>query len=447
MKKKLINILPLLLIFVICVNTNTVFASTPEFPDDRGILLYEEKSNTVLYEKKSEKRFYPASTTKIMTALLVLEHYDLKDKITVGNEITLITEDSSTAGLQQREELTVEDLLYGLLVASGNDAAYTLARSVGSKVGGKTEETEAINYFVNMMNDRAKKLGANHTHFVNPNGLPDANHYSTPKDILTITKELLTHDEVKKIVSTKIYITQNNISPHKWVNTNVFLHENWNVFPNGESKGVNEYYRPEVTGIKTGFTDQAGRCVVFSARKGELDLIGLIYHSNYEDIWPEGIKLMDYAANDYKYIDSVKKNAEIDNLVVSNPRDVSSGNVSVITKKDIPLVVKTEDSKNITKTIEFDKHILLVNKDKTVKLKKSIKSDQKIGQVTFSLKGKVLLESDVYSAQDVNKSKFLDSLFQWLILLLSIVLVLLFFRIRSVKKRRQMKRKLKKKIK
>ena len=132
MKKKLFKIL---LIFVILISfTNAVFASNLNFSDDRGILLYEKKSDKVLYEKNSDEKFYPASTTKIMTALLALENFELKDKITIGDEITLISADSSKANLQQGEVLTVEELLHGLLLASGNDVAYTFAKYVGSKV-------------------------------------------------------------------------------------------------------------------------------------------------------------------------------------------------------------------------------------------------------------------------------------------------------------------------
>ncbi|MPW26322.1 hypothetical protein GC105_11030 [Alkalibaculum sp. M08DMB] len=428
----------IILIMLLLLNS-TAYANNLNFADDRGILLFEEKSDTVLYEQNSEIRFYPASTTKIMTALLVIENMNLDDKITVGNEVTLISADSSKAGIKQGEVLTVKELLYGLLIASGNDIANTLATNVGQKIGNVNNTVDSIDYFVSMMNERAYSLETKDTNFVNPHGLHDENQYSTPSDMLIITRELLKHEEIKEIVSTVKYPLVTKTSNYLWVNTNVLLHKNWDDVPYISRQGKNQYYSQQVNGIKTGFTNPAGRCIIFSANKNKMELLGLIYHSTYDDIWQESIDLMNFATETYSYINIIENNKEIDSFKISNPRDIEHNSISIITKKDIPYLLYAEDKNNIEQIVSYDEEIFYEVEDRIYKLKRNIKENEKVGQVTYSLDDKIIAKSEIYTANSIEKISFLDLFYHWQFLLLCFVLLCLIIRIYRVKRKRRKK--------
>ena len=143
-----------------------------------AVILVESESGEILYSKNENKKMYPASMTKVMTALLAIENLDMNEVITVGSEINLKEPDASSAGLRRGEQLTNEDLLRGLLIPSGNDAAYTVAVQVARKVSGDSSLPvgAALEYFYEMMNKRAKEIGAENTNFVNPHGYHEDNH-------------------------------------------------------------------------------------------------------------------------------------------------------------------------------------------------------------------------------------------------------------------------------
>ena len=214
---------------------------------------------------------YPASLTKVLTALLAIEELDLNETITVGREINLKELDASGAGLVAGEKLTVSDLLRALLIPSGNDAAYTVAVQVARKKANDSSMNtrEAVDYFAEMMTKRAKELGAENSNFVNPHGYHDDNHYSTAYDMYLITKEAMKHEIFREIVSTQYYSTKDEENAesdgkkveHSWVNRNLMLRK----------KG--EYYYENATGVKTGFTSKAGNCLIASAENEKLSVI------------------------------------------------------------------------------------------------------------------------------------------------------------------------------
>ena len=155
-------------------------------------VLMEENTHEVLFEKNSNARMYPASTTKIMTALIALEYGDPEDIIEVGQEIEWIPQDSSKAGLFVGQEIKLSDLLYGLMLPSGNDAANTIAVHIGKKfeMDPNLSLEDAFKVFIDLMNQRAKEIGADNTHFTNPHGYHDKDHYTTPMDLARITRKL-----------------------------------------------------------------------------------------------------------------------------------------------------------------------------------------------------------------------------------------------------------------
>lgn len=233
-----------------------------------------------LYNKNETNQVYPASTTKIMTALLALEKGSLDDKIVAGNEIEMGQVGESTAFLQQGHEYSLKQLLSALMLPSGNDAARTIAIHIAKEEPGNKGLTneEAIVYFTDLMNDKAQKLGANSTHFANPSGLHDDNHYTTAADMALIVQAAMKNETFKEIVNQEQYSDQNVT----FNNTNLLLQRN------------SSYYYEGANGIKTGFTNEAGRCLVSSAVKNGQTIIAIVFGSTEEDIWRDSSILLDY---------------------------------------------------------------------------------------------------------------------------------------------------------
>ncbi len=209
-------------------------------------LLVNLDSDTVIFEKNADKKAAPASLTKIMTATVVLENCrNLDEEVEASYEAIHLLDGtgSSVVGLEPGEKMSVKNLLYCLLVRSGNDAANVLAMHVGG----------TIENFVKMMNDKAAELGCQNTHFANVHGLDDDNHYTTARDLLTITKHALTLPYFPEITSTTVYkIPATNKCEARTIrNTNYLM-----------NSAYADYYSPYATGIKTGSTDNAGRCVI-----------------------------------------------------------------------------------------------------------------------------------------------------------------------------------------
>ena len=235
--KKLFYVL-LILIMILPILNNISFASELNI-DSEAALIVEASTGKILYEKNSKEVRYPASTTKVMTALLTLENCELTDTATVShNALQLVPSGYAIANLQEGEILSIEDLLYALLVKSANEAANVLAEHIS----GSIEE------FSNMMNNRAKELGCENTHFVNPNGVHNEDHYSTAYDLFLIAQEAMKNETFRKMVATPSYTlpATNKYSSADRVlsNTNALIHVN-------NSNRADNYYYEDAIGIKT----------------------------------------------------------------------------------------------------------------------------------------------------------------------------------------------------
>ncbi len=231
------------------------------------------------YAKNENEKLYPASLTKLLTALVVLEKAELDEKVTVGDEVYLQTDDEVRVGLFEGQILTVEDLLAAMLMQSGNDAARTLAVYIAEKEK-DTDRTalNSIQYFALLMNEKAIELGANQSHFVNPHGLHDPNHYSTAKDLAKIAVAVKKEQILTELLAKPTYSSQT----HTYQNRNQLLNVN------------SPYYYQKATGLKTGFTDQAGYCLVSAAEEQDQSLITVVLDSGKERVWEDSIALLDY---------------------------------------------------------------------------------------------------------------------------------------------------------
>ncbi len=244
-----------LLALVLTLSALAVPALALEDPDPQcgALILVDGDYGDVLYEKNGYEKMYPASITKIMTSLLVLEAIDrgelaLDTPVTASaTAIAAITEDSSTQNIKPGEVLTVEQLLYCDLVASANEACNILAETVGG----------TMENFVVMMNERAAQLGMEHSHFVNPNGLHDPDHYTTAYDIYLMARAAMGHETFRTIVSTPKYVVPaTNMSEQRTLRTTNALLDNWRI---------DKYMYSRAIGIKTGSTEAAGQCLAAAA--------------------------------------------------------------------------------------------------------------------------------------------------------------------------------------
>ena len=215
-----------------------------------GALLFDIKEQEIIYSEQANEKLFPASTTKIMTAYLALKYSDLSDIVTISKEAVDVPSDSSTAHLKVGDRLTMKDLLYALMLPSGNDSAVAIAEHIS----GSTEE------FVALMNEEANKLGATNTHFVNPHGYQNKEHYTTAYDLYLIFNECIKNETFLKIVSSQSYtsyITEKSGATREavWPQSNQFVSGLRDV-----PKGI------DIIGGKTGNTFDAGSCIVLYAK-------------------------------------------------------------------------------------------------------------------------------------------------------------------------------------
>ena len=271
--KKAVKFLSVLLTLCVIVSSSVIGSSAMSYSNDvdtmtDSILLVNMDTGEPVYEKDADSKRYPASTTKIMTYIVVVENIDDLDNTRVSIKQSIIDQlkntGSSLANVEDHvgETMSVIDLLYSMMVPSGNDAAMVLADYVG---GGDMSK------FVQMMNDKAKDLGCENTHFANPDGLHDDDHYTTARDLYKISTYALTLPRFSEISNTCEYTCEGDEQP--LVTTNYLIDAN---------RG-GEYYYMYAKGIKTGTTDQAGRCLVTTASADGYSYIAILLHAPYKE--------------------------------------------------------------------------------------------------------------------------------------------------------------------
>lgn len=244
--------------------------------------LIEQSTGRVLFAYNGEEELPMASTTKIMTALCAIENGDLDDVVTIDSRMVGI--EGSSIYLEKGEELTVEELLYGLMLRSGNDAAVALALHVS----GSVED------FAALMNDKAAQLGLEHTHFVNPHGLPAQGHYTSALDLAAITRAAYDAQPFAEIVS-----TQYKTIPWKG--------HDWDRAMRNKNKMLTQY--EGANGVKTGYTKAAGRCLVSGAERDGMQLIAVVL--NAPDMWNDSTALLDYGFENFSMRTAVEEGEEL----------------------------------------------------------------------------------------------------------------------------------------
>ena len=252
----------------------------PEDIEGEAAIVLDEKTGTVLYEKNADQKLYPASTTKVMTLLLALEYGHLNDIVTIPKDVNKVPADSSLVPVTPGEKMPFIDLLYGLMMHSGNDAAM----AVGVIVAG------SVDNFVALMNQKARDLGCENTHFANPHGYMDETHYTTARDLAIIAREAMKSDTFREIVSAKSYTmsaTEKRETLKLATTNSMFV------------KTSPYYYQYEV-GVKTGYHSKAMHCFVGAATKGDTSLVSVTLKTTKNGKWIDTARLMEYAFAQFK---------------------------------------------------------------------------------------------------------------------------------------------------
>lgn len=288
--KRLLSLFILLVSVFLFLSPGTVsFAEEIELTAKAAILV-EMETGQVLYEKQADMKWAPASTTKIMTALVALENADINAKMKASaTAINSIPRDYGIAGIKVNEELTLNDLLHFVLIISANEAANVIAENISP--------TGRIDGFIELMNKEAERLGLKNTHFTNTYGLDEENHYTSARDLSIMAREAMKNPTFREIVAKKVVpLPDTNLRKSSdW--------DKWHIESTNRLLNSTSQYYDRVTGIKTGYTEKAGRCLVFSAVNSEgLELVGVILGTeNYDILFKESQELLEYGYKNFRY--------------------------------------------------------------------------------------------------------------------------------------------------
>ena len=401
LKKICITLFLFLIIFVSgCTST---YASTIPDTYSSACLLMEESTGKILYSKNANSIMYPASTTKIMTAILTLEKCNLSDTAVVShNAVFSIPSGYSTASLVEGEVLTIEQLLNVLLIPSANDAAVVLAEHIAGSV-------EA---FSDMMNAKAVELGCLNTHFVNPNGIHNENHYSTAYDLALIGKYAMQFPTFKEISSKTRYtlpITHAYSKEDRIFNTTNDL-----IKPNYSSSPTNYYYK-YATGGKTGYTDPAGQCIVATATKDNISLIAVTLHGDFtEDNLSQRAldckALFEYGFNNFSMVSIAQKGDVASNMKVPNATKDSSS-LDLLYSDDIYAFVPNGfDTSSVTPNIKLSSTFA------------PIAQDTVLGTISYDIDGSNY-SCNLLASHEVYKNQFAKTAMELSLLLIFFILL------------------------
>lgn len=345
--------------------------------ESKSVILMEETSGTVLFEKNADEKREIASVTKVMTALLLMEQIDA-GKIKYDDLITASENAEEMGGsqvyLEVGEQMSVDDMLKALMVASGNDAAVAIAEHVS----GTVEE------FVNLMNKKAEELGMKNTHFANPNGLPEESEpeYSTARDVATMSRELISkHPDITKY--TTIWMDSLRGGEFALANTNKLL-----------SPAINTGY-DGATGLKTGFTTNAMHCLSATAKRDDLGLVAVVLGGPTSDIrFSETKDLFNYGFNNFVLKGKIKQGEDIKEISVIKGKEET---VMGVAKNDFVILDNKNEKGEITKEIEMDKDI-----------KAPVEKGQKIGIMRIKKGDGVMGEVDIVAKDTVKHRNIFD---------------------------------------
>ncbi|MBR5192182.1 MAG: D-alanyl-D-alanine carboxypeptidase [Clostridia bacterium] len=320
-------------------------------------IVMDQSSGRVLYGNNVNQKMFMASTTKILTAITVIENFDINSKVIVKKETCSV--EGSSIYLEPGEVLTRKELLYGLMLRSGNDCAETLA----------VDCSNSIEEFVKLMNEMAKKIGATNSNFVNPHGLHNENHYTTAYDLALISRYAMKNQVFREIVSTK------KISIP-------FSTRDFNRVLINKNKLLNRL--DGCIGVKTGFTKKAGRCLVTSCKRNGLELICVVL--NCQNMFEHTEYLLLDAFSNYNSYKIFNKNNIIDFLEVKNCKE----KCPIYIKSNVKLALTEKEKENLKIVYDFPNI-----------LEKNYNKDEEIGSIKFFIENNLIFTEKVYTINSV----------------------------------------------
>lgn len=373
MKRSIVMIITALIISATIIPTPG-FASEVKVDlaeNAKSAILIERDTGTVLFEKNSDEKLSPASMTKIMTMLLIMEA--LEDGKIQWNEKVRTSEYAASMGgsqvfLEEGEEMTVDELLRAISISSANDASVAMAE----RIAGSEKQ------FVKMMNQKAKELGLKDTKFQNATGLPAKNHYSSARDMAILAKELLKHEKITNYTSQyESYLREGTDKKFWLVNTNRLV----------------KFY-PGVDGLKTGFTKEAKYCLTATAKKGDMRVIAVVFGAPTSKERNKLItEMFDYAFSQYETKQFYAKGDELGKVTVEKGQQ---RNIKIAAGESISLLTKKGEKMDDVKTsLKLNKHI-----------QAPIKKGDEIGKIVLIKNDKVLSENSAIAAENVKPASW-----------------------------------------
>ncbi len=377
-------------------------------------VLLNANTGKIIYEKNAHDKVFPASTTKIMTAMLAIEHLDLEKKVTASKAAVSIAHDSSKMDLVEGETLTVKDLLLALMLQSANDAANVLAEEVSGSIGS----------FVALMNETARKIGMQNTNFKNPHGYHDPDHYTTAYDMALLGKEAM-----KSEIFQEIALTQRmTIAPTNKTETE---RKYWT-----RNHMVSYISKPEIryiygTGIKTGSTSDAGQCFVGSAKRSGMILITAIFRSPKEDpdrVFIDTKSMFQYGFNNYR-IKTVQKGEE---LASTCKVKFARGKSNLVLKTNEDIVALFPSADYFAEKLRSE---INIKEDITA----PINAGDALGEIIYLYEDDEVARATLYASRDVEKSiikQILSYIFNiWFILIFGVIVLVILLRRRKAHRR------------
>ena len=343
--------------------------------NSRRYIVYDRISKSMIIGKNEDIKSAMASTTKIMTTIVILEKADLNETVTVSAKAG--GTGGSRLGLKRGDKASVRDLLYGLMLRSGNDAAVALAEHVGGSVKG----------FAELMNEKASELGLTNTHFVTPHGLDDANHYTTALELAKLTDYAMNNETFSKIVGTKSITIYINNQPRQINNTNELL---------GVLNGV--------VGVKTGFTNNAGRCLVTETKRNNMDIITIVLGADTKkDRTKDSVNLIEYTYSKYKMYNIEEKIIEEFNKW----KNINEKRILITKgKQSNPKLALGAIEKAIIPICDDDKIEYSINA--LTEVEAPVEQWNVMGTLTVKLNGEILENIDIVNINEVQKRDWKD---------------------------------------
>ncbi len=370
-------------------NTASNPISEPKL-NSRYAVVLDRNSKAILFEKDENKRVPMASTTKIMTAIVLLENLGVNNNLTLDTQVEVCKEagaiGGSRLGLKAGDKITVNNLLYGLMLCSGNDAAIQIAVSIGGSVEG----------FANLMNKKAQDLGLENTHFVTPHGLDEPEHYTTAYELALIADYALNNEKIAEVVKTKTYTVTINGYSKTINNTNELL---------GYLNGVN--------GVKTGFTNGAGRCLVTSVSRNGFNIITVVLGADTKKIrTKDSISLIEYTYSNYELVNL----EEIINEKFNEWRKINEKRINVYKGKRNNIKTKLEDYNNKIYPIKKDniKDINVKFKNIQINFEAPICTNTKVGELVLKVCDKEIMNIEILTNENIERKGIKEYIVQCL---------------------------------